>query len=475
MKFFTSALVLSMAFILQEATAQPGLSLPDDKEINEIHKHPGELPYVTTNESRDARKGTTVRQRLTNESVYELLNASLVRFDTLTYKYSSNRGSVFNPHTLQYNYKIRNEYVSGDYRDITTVSIMADFITSRSYDGYEYHYVRTFTPDNKILSDDLRHGTMSSFDNYRYRHTYNSNGYISSRMTYKLNATTNQWDSIYKRNLTYTASGLILSDSDYRFITGWQLQATTRYTHNAQGNILSLLYSNKSGLMWRDYSRSTYTYDASGNKIISRKTDYTNGSQLANYFLDSFEYAGALPSYTKMISYTWQASPLVWKRTNRQEKKYNNISLTDTVLNYDWDTTAAVWASNTWSVYEYNTYDNPVKATTFNATGTAIKRNNYYYELYNDAATAVMPQSKKLVATVYPNPAVVQLYINLPDSKNMPVAIRITDISGRLLYMEQLLWVNATESFNIGQLSPGIYLLHISTPDGVMQQTFTKK
>ena len=74
---------------------------------------------------------------------------------------------------------------------------------------------------------------------------------------------------------------------------------------------------------------------------------------------------------------------------------------------------------------------------------------------------------------VYPNPATDVLYINLPgDEVGKNYKLQICNLAGSIIYFKE----NIDNSINISQLQPGIYILKIASPNGViLTSKFIKK
>lgn len=78
---------------------------------------------------------------------------------------------------------------------------------------------------------------------------------------------------------------------------------------------------------------------------------------------------------------------------------------------------------------------------------------------------------------VYPNPAANNISVNIATNKDIKAVVSIIDMLGRNVNIQKDAVLNAgnnTISFDVNNLSKGIYFINIATEDGTMQAKFVK-
>lgn len=81
--------------------------------------------------------------------------------------------------------------------------------------------------------------------------------------------------------------------------------------------------------------------------------------------------------------------------------------------------------------------------------------------------------TNSLVVDVFPNPADDKLYIQFKNGVQVPAMIRLYDITGRAVYEAGT--VRAKAEVNIAGLSPGMYLVEVTTADNRVVKKFVKR
>jgi len=470
-KLYGLSIAMYLAMALPVNAQQTQLTKGYHDQMMEASQRLHSLPVYNL----QGHKGTAMKQRIIKWEHY-IGDVSPFLASSVSYQYSSNRGSTFDPITLQFSEMPK---ITGTYRDLTQSQVLADSIHYANNGGYFHDITRKFTTGNHILSEDQVPGYEAPFLNgMRSRREYGTNGYVNSVLLYRLLGN-NQWDTAQLRKLTYNTAGFITADSTFTKATNsWRLYTTTTYVHNPQGNLLREVHSKRIGNLWIDENEFTNTYDASGNKAISRISYFRNSLGRIEYgYRDSLEYSTALPLFTKRIIDDWDTTSNTWTRQFLHERHYNSQALPDTISISRWTPFINDWTPSIINVITYNGYGNPEKASYYSPAWGLREYADHHYELYDDVATSITGAAKKKIeAIVYPNPAQDQLHLKLPATeRGKQVSVVITDVSGRMLSAESLQWGQAVESFHIGHLLPAVYFITIQTTDGTMQQSFIKK
>lgn len=463
---------MPMTVFLSATSSQAQISRAANAEEQRIINCLSGLGQIST---KQAQKGTATGERLIAYSMYDKSGNNYILEDTTRIKYSGSRNSRFNPYLLHYWFHYLEDFtVDGTYRDVSDVEVAADsVITYRPGIGTDY-IAATYHSDNRIASYEEKPGYSSSYQSTKIRNWYNADGYVQTSLYLGRSTANSQWDSLYMRKLTYTASGLLSSDTGYQpSPSGWTLSSVLQYAHDLQGNLIMRSCKIKKAGVWEPQYRETYGYDAL-SRPVSKITERISGTALHLNDLDSFFYTGINRSFSKMISHTWNPA-LKWERTYMQQRHFNNAVLVDTTSSYQWSSSFAIWVLTGFRALQYNTRNNPTRMEVFPALISLTEPDhvyNYYYELYNPASVGTI--SKQQV-NIFPNPATESLSINMPELTSVTKQISITDLTGKMLLSEQLPTGNATEQLDISGIAPGAYIINIATPKGTLQEKFIKK
>jgi photosystem II stability/assembly factor-like uncharacterized protein len=74
---------------------------------------------------------------------------------------------------------------------------------------------------------------------------------------------------------------------------------------------------------------------------------------------------------------------------------------------------------------------------------------------------------------VYPNPA--KSVLHIAYSGQLKVNLQVFDLQGKLLISQPQIWLDQNLTIPVGQLSPGVYFMRLTSAKGVMTQKFIKK
>ncbi len=101
--------------------------------------------------------------------------------------------------------------------------------------------------------------------------------------------------------------------------------------------------------------------------------------------------------------------------------------------------------------------------------GTGYQQGAPFEIFYRLNTTSVEETRLGLIeSAIYPNPARDQAYLYLNSEREQAVSIRITDISGRLIYQSESTWLSGKTNLPlpIGQLATGMYLVEVHGTTG---------
>lgn len=111
-----------------------------------------------------------------------------------------------------------------------------------------------------------------------------------------------------------------------------------------------------------------------------------------------------------------------------------------------------------------------------------FKGRNYYRLLQQDidgktksSEIRIVDFSKNSVVTIYPNPTVSVINISISSAANEQVQLRITDITGRVLKLQNYNNASGTIQLDVNNLSKGIYMLEFWVNDKKQVYSFIKQ
>jgi len=411
-----------------------------------------------------ASRSASTKERVIASSLYNGSELS----DTLRLSYSGNRGSEFNYNELRYDF-YANPYDGNPMFEfnghINTPQVLGDTLTdwtagdlplSLSESTFSSHDAN----NNLTAFTDIYTDTTNTPD-IKYINTFNSDDNVI--VSYSFSWDGNNWDSLGKRYFSYSASRILMQDSTYiKNGTGWSLMYKNAYTYNHSGDLIQVDNYNRS-LSWVMNIEYVNTYN-SNHQLISV---VTNTLDIPAMFIDSFSYINGI-SYQS--SWTEYSSGLIV----RYLKHFNAAGLPDTAYVGDWDTAAHNWISSNAEeiVFNYDTYNEPVDATSYNYLDTSFNTTpqymeNFYYETYSPTGVESVINQKDFV--VYPNPSSNKLFIsqkNAVAAKNLQISI--VNVSGQRVLTETMNAINKTEEISILGFVPGTYWLTIRDQSGNM-------
>ncbi len=159
-----------------------------------------------------------------------------------------------------------------------------------------------------------------------------------------------------KTLLKTAAEGVVLDSVIY--YDNWGLKYKSTFIYSSSGKMLVWLVEvmNPDTGLWQNYTKSSYTYDANGNKLTYQFiywTTQTGTGQWLNYERDTYTYDSNGNELTSLNEH-WDSDSGQWVNIERTTTTYNDNGKTLTFLEEEWDSTAGKWIN---SSFETNTYD----------------------------------------------------------------------------------------------------------------------
>ena len=388
--------------------------------------------------------------------------ASFTPVDSSAYVYSGNRGGDLK-HTLKYDSKAT-----------------WNFLGDTAYNN-AYMYLQTFDANNNITGQITEYwsGTswvLSTNNLYFYSGTNTLDSeiqqiwggtswvpvaedvytYISGHLVedeYLVwNGLTNSFGASSQKNYYYDpVSGNKINETDISWGSGVPVNtAEYSYTYTGTNQLATTTYSTWNGAGWDPSSKTSNTYDTTGN--------------LTNTLHQTYSSATSTWVNTNMYSY----SGFIGTTKNPSTGLYQN-----------WDTAGGgQWDNVMQYSYAYNsTYNQLVSSIgeSWNIVGHfefALNdpKVSYYYETYNSSSSnvSVAPIAAGTDgANVYPVPAQNMLHVDLNWSKAQTASISIYDMTGRVVNE----WTSdfGTQYFSaisVNHLASGTYFVKIIGAQG---------
>lgn len=351
---------------------------------------------------------------------------------------------------------------------------------------------------------------LTSQNGYRYSHSYNSDGLETQELRQVWSMSESQWQNDLRYTSVYNPLGKRI-EYKMEFWNGNEYVNSELQIHNysLDSQPLESVYQYWANGEWVGHVRYLFEYDQLGNLIIETRLDwdgngyvndkkttseynsdnnlvskieqYWSSLNWVNYSRQTFQYTGEIvavaltedyngmdwePEYR--VLYTYDQSFLLieelhqWSDGLIFEDRYKNT------YTYNSEGLMASWlreqsipgVTNGWEYVDINTYAyDPFGNRTrlsFRAwnNGSWEPWQDYYY-YFNCASTTIMEENPLTVASVYPNPAIDHVNINLVNVQQIRT-INLIDISGKVI---QKIPVTGTSVKIDLTCSSGVYLI----------------
>lgn len=468
------------ALLAANSNAQTGLT---KKPLVEHLKVIDMLQQPNSMDATRAKTTATIDtvQRIVAQSTMD--NVLMSMSDSVKVKYSRNRRSFFDYNNMifAYNYP---------YAKSPMVSMGGVHTTPRvQYDTFVHWTINPFTMPSFVLYEGAfaRYDTLSNLaqythlfvdsvtnDNVSYRNTFNSNRQIKQGWWFNLNAGTE--DSAFRQTFTYDASNRLTADTVYvKHLSVWRIAARTQYSYDAANNLTLVNH-------WSNATDTSYTlpllnqlkyeigYDGS-NRMTSVYTHSHNGTSLAPYVKDTFDYTGTYSFHTGWRQHQFDGIHGTWW-PQYQMQKHLSGGLADTVFHQGWDSIANMWTPVSMDIVAYNEYKHPDSMHSYLYNWTSYSSSpdytsRYYYEIFYDTILAIKvdeiatDSNKEILA--YPNPA--KDIVTIAYDDRFWGIVSIVDLSGKTVMKQSAMTKNSTK-IDISTLSPGMYSLVLTSKEG---------
>lgn len=320
-----------------------------------------------------------------------------------------------------------------------------------------------------------------SWDNAsKYSVVYNNHKTIDTATTALWNYNAALWQFQTRSIFTYSGTGKLF----YYIIQGWQTskwvnqsQYTNSYDNN--GFVSNVLDESWDGFDFEKYNQDTYKNNSDGT-IYQHVAQYWSNviNNWVNNTRETYSYSASCVLPLRLILFTATKNNytvnLNWQSAN--EINSSHFTVQRSFNGADFTSLGDIPAKNGADINSY-AYSDSIENT---------KANKIYYRLKiidNDGLNTfskVIPVALSANTSefkVYPNPATDQLYILFNVQNTTKVELKITDVSGKIVYRNtvNINQGNSIANINISSFSRGVYYVLLSTDNGVQRAQFIKQ
>ncbi len=309
-------------------------------------------------------------------------------------------------------------------------------------------------------------GLSGNYADNTESHLYSPNYNFSAGGTYsirfnKKNRVEISWDGF---RVEYT-----LNKGDTWSILGGVSATWYDFTNSAQNTSFPRYepYFNSTSLTY--IARSLDLSWLAGNPNVAFrvvfKSDVTvNDSGIA---LDDFEIVGPsnAPLPVELISFTGHAEPthnqLLWRTMS--EINNSGFDIQRSTDGYKFEQIGFVsGAGSTTTLQSYNYSDFDLKSS--KKYYYRLKQIDFNGEFKYSQIIAVLRNEKSanLIAALYPNPAIANVSLLVPDTKGHPLDVAIINSAGKVIYSAQYILDSGQLTIDVSRLSAGVYYLKAS-------------
>jgi len=446
------------------------------------------------------RTTTSTAERLIAMSDYDYNPADTAMYylgiiDSSSFKYSGQRGSVFNsdfcnylpPYGQYFNagglmnyYGIYNAstnsiYPSGILSDTALYwnSNLTDstgrgvyMYAEKVYDVYNANNNVTFCSDQNFPLD-----SSGQWD--QYINTYDANNNITSSLDLSWDAFGFTFDTSTLSFYFYNSSNQLVADSliSWNAPGSWNPSQKDFYSYTSGNLTNSTSWFDSSGV-WIEEADYIITYNAD-NTIHTDSVSQNAGTGLIPSGVETFGYTPGADFWTdlQLIVYGPFGGGII--ETDELTKHVAGSGLVDTFyISSNTPTGPPPVVEKIGFIYD--SYNNPTTYYEFVQDNTTLAYptspsdiGHYYYEPYQSSASVKSVVASAENIQVYPNPATDVLTISRPDAvQGSATVITLTNSIGQTVRTMNTPWMNTTETFPLGGLTSGTYILTIQGQSG---------
>lgn len=438
------------------------------KTPNAGHKNQQMIQRILGGQSDNkiAHKPTTIQQRvIAQNDAYGFTSED----DSTTFKYTGTKSSVFDFNNPDYQY---NTYFSNQYApiflypdEIHPINMLADSITRYYDDELSSAAKAYYRTDNKIDSSyNVYNSGLGGNSTSKQINIFNPQGYLIK--SYGLNKlpVALTFDTISINTYSYNAGFTrIVTDSSWFGISSLpELRETIKYHYNSGNQLDSLVYWDLQGSAPERSQSYLFTYYTNGKLRTMINEEYYDGNTVI-YSKDSFGYSTGVDYVTFRQSIYYEDGDFY---ESYREIKYPDANgLVDSSIAYGQETENGPWILYGKLQATYNEFDNPTSFVVVDGDGDLLRKQNFYYETFDDGISSVKSLADNKTFQVFPNPFTGNISIDWKQAgeKNL---VRMVNMLGQEVYNSSIKLNPGKNEIMLPAISAGNYVLLIQTADG---------
>ncbi|MEM1121008.1 MAG: C10 family peptidase, partial [Bacteroidota bacterium] len=372
-----------------------------------------------------------------------------------------------------YEFQVRQQCSNGGFTDFSASAI---FTTSgekvEDEDDTNGGNQGEETPVNPNCAaiDGVNLTTSSITETYAYIYTPQPLGAINNQFRYRKTGTS-AWEVTD------------ISTSYYRFLgdlsagTTYEFQVRQECTANSWSNYSTSMEFRTTGTAQDDSTMEETNEEENTNTAEDTDNPNCAAVNVSGLFTSSVSNQNAYiytPQPLGAVNNQFRYRPVgttTWATTDISTLYYRYLSGLTAGTQYEFQTRQECSANN-WSAYSESAY-----FTTTGGIANGKVTNQLPSPLTFIELEAVNPaySDRSLQITVYPNPVMDRLTLDLSVAPTALTQIRVMDQMGRMIRVQKVNGANQRYEINVANLLPGVYLLQVKTQQVVLVKKFIKK
>lgn len=292
---------------------------------------------------------------------------------------------------------------------------------------------------------------------------YYTNGYqVQNLERYDWNSTYNQWDSLDRWAYAYNADSLASLIKMVPHAGNWLQSTREIYTYSSSPFVRTeySLQNYDTSVMppvWKDDRKIVYTYNAADQLLKTFKTKYT-----AIGWMDEARDERIYNASNQLIEYFNEIYLGAWSNNTRNTFTYSGNLLSQEIR---YEGLGSGWNETKKLSYLYDALDSMTfrEIDTFNGATFIPNNRDFYYYAWIPTSTNDLIKSVN-GCTMFPNPTVDVLNLEMKSEKQFQSFIRILDITGkcRMMIVQPVIEGKNRVQITTSALPAGNYFIQLS-------------
>lgn len=403
---------------------------PNGKQTLHIH--------YNVNKNTNQWVGFSKSENAYNANGGEVLSAS--------YNWDTTANQWIGISKYEYTYDVNNNQTSSIYFNWDKT------INQWTLVNKSFYFFKFLQANNKVSPDStLEYNYTTPMDSvltFKVDYYYDANGIDTLFIEYDFNTNTNTWVGSFKTKYFYDTNGNDTMIVQYQWdiaTNQWDNYYKFQYKYNSNGNeAMNVQYLwNIATNQWVNALKYEFNYDINSNQTLYA---YYNWNTATNQWIGIYKTENSFDTNNNEISnayYNWDLTTNQWIGYYKDVYTFdkNNIQTINTY--YIWDLTMSNWEFNR-KYYYFNSAHNPING---------ISQLNFG------------------MVVIYPNPT--KETINIKTNNNTNVSCQLFNANGQMVKI--MVAAPGINTYNIGNLKAGIYIIRIPTQFGLITSKLIKE